>query len=227
MRVKPRVPDLTKEIRLQVDAERNAIACPVDVDKTVDLKVQHNEIEIPTSWEGLVALATSPTVDLIQHEDYVEIIIKDKNGTHKATIYGAKEVYNVENYSSLPNEGKREAFYLDLATGLVYYWDPVELTWKEIGTSAVKIDELRAILAALRVEDLADGEDYATKEYVEEHGGKINTISVNGQIQPIDENKNVNIEAMAYTAGNGIVIENEVIRLDELILECGTSTTVI
>ena len=28
-----------------------------------------------------------------------------------------------------------------------------------------------------------------------------------------------------YTAGNGIVIENDEIRLDDLILDCGTSTT--
>ena len=28
-----------------------------------------------------------------------------------------------------------------------------------------------------------------------------------------------------YTAGNGIVIENDRIRLDDLILDCGTSTT--
>lgn len=30
-----------------------------------------------------------------------------------------------------------------------------------------------------------------------------------------------------YTAGNGIVIENKVISIDDLILDCGTSTTVI
>lgn len=35
------------------------------------------------------------------------------------------------------------------------------------------------------------------------------------------------IEHGMYTAGNGIVIENRAIRLDDLILDCGTSTTVI
>lgn len=33
------------------------------------------------------------------------------------------------------------------------------------------------------------------------------------------------IEEGLYTAGNGIVIEDKVIRLDDLILDCGTSTT--
>ena len=35
------------------------------------------------------------------------------------------------------------------------------------------------------------------------------------------------IEHGMYTAGNGIVIEDRAIRLDDLILDCGTSTTVI
>ena len=57
------------------------------------------------------------------------------------------------------------------------------------------------ILEGYRVEDLLDGEDYATKEYVDE------------VIQGI------------YLAGNGIVIDGREIRLDDLILDCGTSTT--
>ena len=35
------------------------------------------------------------------------------------------------------------------------------------------------------------------------------------------------IEHGMYPAGNGIVIEDRAIRLDDLILDCGTSTTVI
>lgn len=35
------------------------------------------------------------------------------------------------------------------------------------------------------------------------------------------------IEHGMYTAGNGIVIEDRAIRLDDLVLDCGTSTTVI
>lgn len=35
------------------------------------------------------------------------------------------------------------------------------------------------------------------------------------------------ISGISYYAGNGIVIEDKVISLDELIIDCGTSTTVI
>lgn len=35
------------------------------------------------------------------------------------------------------------------------------------------------------------------------------------------------VTEVTYAAGNGIIIENKVISLDELILDCGTSTTVI
>ena len=57
------------------------------------------------------------------------------------------------------------------------------------------------ILENYHVEDLLDGIDYAKKDYVDE------------VIQAI------------YQAGNGIVIEGREIRLDDLILDCGTSTT--
>ena len=49
--------------------------------------------------------------------------------------------------------------------------------------------------------------DYATKDYVDEHGGKINSISISGEELPIDEDKNIEFEI-------GII-------------DCGTSTTVI
>ena len=57
------------------------------------------------------------------------------------------------------------------------------------------------ILENYKVEDLLDGKDYATKEFV-----------------------NDVVDAL-YIAGNGITIENRVIGLDDLILDCGTSTT--
>ncbi len=60
--------------------------------------------------------------------------------------------------------------------------------------------EIIEILENFRVEDLLDGEDYATKEYVDE------------------------ITSAVYQAGNGIVINNRTISLDELIIDCGTST---
>ena len=69
---------------------------------------------------------------------------------------------------------------------------------------------------------------YATKAWVEENTGKIKTISVNGVPQELDENKNVDIQInTSYQAGNGIVINDGIISLDNLILNCGTSTTVI
>lgn len=90
-----------------------------------------------------------------------------------------------------------------------------------------EIDKLADRLDNLRVEDLVDGEDYATKEYVDVHGGKINSISVNGVPQEIDINKNVDLDIPKYFAGNGLTLSNNVFALDELIIECGTSTTVM
>lgn len=58
------------------------------------------------------------------------------------------------------------------------------------------IDEIKEKIAEII-------DTYATKEYVQEYGGKIDSISIGGVEQTIDENKNVNI--------------------DDLVLDCGTS----
>ena len=70
--------------------------------------------------------------------------------------------------------------------------------WSEIDYLGLDTSELIELLA-----------DYATKEYVDQHSseGAINTISIGGTILPIDEHQNVDI--------------------DNLIIDCGTSTTVI
>ena len=96
--------------------------------------------------------------------------------------------------------------------------------WHDLRYIDMSYSELVDLIKTFKVEDLADGEDYATKEYVEEYGGKIDSISVNGTPQPIDQNKNVDITIPEYIAGNGIVINNYQISLDDLIIDCGTST---
>ena len=68
--------------------------------------------------------------------------------------------------------------------------------WSEIPYLGLDTTELMELL-----------EDYATKDYVDEFGGKIDSISIGGTTQVIDENKNVDI--------------------DNLIINCGTSTTVV
>lgn len=96
--------------------------------------------------------------------------------------------------------------------------------WHDLRYIDISTSEIIDLVKTLKVEDLSDGEDYATKEYVEENGGKINSISVDGVPQIIDENKNVDLSIPSYTAGNGIVINNYQISLDDLTIDCGTST---
>lgn len=68
--------------------------------------------------------------------------------------------------------------------------------WVDIDYLGLDTSELTELLA-----------DYATKEYVDEFGGKIDSISIQGTTQTIDEYKNVDI--------------------DIGIINCGTSTTVV
>ena len=71
--------------------------------------------------------------------------------------------------------------------------------------SSVTKEAILETLSEASVEDLADGALYATKEYVDEHGGKIESVSIGGTELEIDQNKNVDI--------------------NNLIIDCGTSTT--
>lgn len=81
-------------------------------------------------------------------------------------------------------------------------------------------DTSRAAQVDLEAFEADVEENYATKEYVEEFGGKIDSISVNGVIQPIDVNKNVDllipdpndytetVEMAGVLAGNGLIADN-------------------
>ena len=97
--------------------------------------------------------------------------------------------------------------------------------WHDLDYINTTNQEIIDLVTQLSIADFSDGADYATKEYVDENGGKINSISVNGTPQTIDENKNVDLSIPTYTAGNGITINNYQIALeDNLIIDCGTST---
>ena len=96
--------------------------------------------------------------------------------------------------------------------------------WNDLEYINESVQYILDLVKQLSISDFSDGDDYATKEYVEENGGKIDSISVNGTPQTIDQNKNVDITIPAYTAGNGIIINNYQISLDDLTIDCGTST---
>ena len=63
--------------------------------------------------------------------------------------------------------------------------------WSEIDYLGLDTSELIELL-----------EDYATKDYVDEFGGKIDTISINGTNQAIDEYKNVDINNIIIDCGS-------------------------
>ena len=52
--------------------------------------------------------------------------------------------------------------------------------------------------------DITDQTDLV--EYINENGGKIDSISVNGVRQTIDQNKNVNIDLMVFDCGTSTLV---------------------
>ncbi len=108
-----------------------------------------------------------------------------------------------------------EKMYIVSADGNCYIWSETENKWASIGQlqgpqgpqgepgakgdpltyddmTQTQKDSLVDSVVADMSETLAD---YATKEYVEQNGGKIDSITVyDGAPLPIDENKNINLE---------------------------------
>lgn len=81
-------------------------------------------------------------------------------------------------------------------------------TQKDLNDNFTDIDE-RLDAVPTKTSDLTnDGEDgtspFATEEYVDENGGKIDSISVNGTPQTIDANKNVDITVPADTGATSV-----------------------
>ena len=69
-------------------------------------------------------------------------------------------------------------------------------------------------------------------DYIEEHGGKIQSISVNGVEQDVDSSGNIDLSIPDYIAGNGISIEQtsegtNISIINNLILDCGDSISCI
>lgn len=69
---------------------------------------------------------------------------------------------------------------------------------KDLSATDEKVNRIESQLDDLVSTEELEKKDYATKSYVEENGGKIDSISVNGEPQQIDENKNVDITIPAY-----------------------------
>lgn len=69
---------------------------------------------------------------------------------------------------------------------------------KDLSVTDEKVNRIESQLDDFVSTEELEKKDYATKSYVGENGGKIDSISVNGKPQQIDENKNVDITIPAY-----------------------------
>lgn len=93
--------------------------------------------------------------------------------------------------SDFPEVGSEHLIYIDATNKTLYGWDANSGYYKLVADVKVptKLSEL---------ENDGDGTSpFATEQYVSENGGKINSISVNGTPQEIDENKNIDLKIEA------------------------------
>jgi hypothetical protein len=78
-------------------------------------------------------------------------------------------------------------------TGLQYYHNRIKTEFADKSEIPTKLSELQ------NDGDGTQGSAYATEDYVDQNGGKIDSISVNGTAQTIDQNKNVDLAVASMT----------------------------
>lgn len=84
-------------------------------------------------------------------------------------------------------------------TVLTYFWNRLKSYFATPSDIPTKLSELQ------NDGDGTQGSAYATEDYVDQNGGKIDSISVNGTPQTIDANKNVDLSvaSMSKTTSSG------------------------
>ena len=84
-------------------------------------------------------------------------------------------------------------------TGLDYYHSRLETIFAEKSEIPTKLSELQ------NDGDGTQGSAYATEDYVDQNGGKIDSITVNGNATTIDQNKNVDLSVatLSKTSSSG------------------------
>ena len=97
------------------------------------------------------------------------------------------------------NLGQEDAQELNLNNAHAVYGG-LDFETKETESGIVKYNSETKKYSTLTPDsEVSEGSDNivtsdAVKKYVDEFGGAIDTVSINGKVQPIDKNKNVNIE---------------------------------
>ena len=128
------------------------------------------------------------------------IIVSVDNNAY--TISATVKQIKFKTLADFPSVGSDRLIYIDATSNTLYSWDSDAQAYTKLVadvTIPTKLSEF---------ENDGDGDSpFATEDYVSQNGGKIDSISVNGVPQEIDENKNVNIEISGTGGGTKIIWE--------------------
>ena len=163
----------------QIDSELSALA---SIDSDIEV-----EDQIETELGELNVISVTYTGE---ETDNIIVRVNSTDRTISATL---KQVQYLS-AEEFPEVGSDKLLYIDLSNTSIWFFDSETNTYKQ----AVNTE-------GLATEDFVNNllKDYATKDFVEENGGKIDTISINGEIQEI-VNKNVNIDLSSYSTNENV-----------------------
>lgn len=112
-------------------------------------------------------------------------------------VFIEENIYETAVIPEVPNVIGNEQLYV--------YVQPLDPIYKEkIDIVYHKLDEFKNSIpskTSMLNNDGNGNSPFATEKYVEENGGKIDSISLNGNVQEIDANKNVNLTVTTESIG--------------------------
>lgn len=155
------------------------------------------------------------------------IIVNIDNQTR--VITATKKDIQFSSKDEFPTIGSAKLIYVALDTNVTYIWNEKLQEYVAIGkdyteeivdiNKSIKsiqdntytkkeVDDIASSIPT-KTSQLENDSNFATEQYVSENGGKIDTISVNGEVQNI-ENKNVDIDLTNYSTNENVSkVENE------------------
>lgn len=107
--------------------------------------------------------------------------------------------------SDFPEVGSEHLIYIDATNKALYGWDSSNSSYYKLVADVkvpTKLSEFE------NDGDGTEGSKFATEKYVQENGGKIDSISVNGTPQEIDEDKNIDITVPTKYLSDATVTED-------------------
>ena len=201
-----------EQISSQLNGAKDSINNTLNVDETVtsslettdsitsNLSTTDNTTSQMNNEDPLDSVLDQPTVYKYVGGKTDNIIVEVDNTGR--IIYANLQQIKFKTFADFPQPGSDRLIYIDATSNTLYSWDSDAQAYTKL------VADVNIPTNLSEFKNDGDGDSpFATEDYVQQNGGKIDSISVNGVPQEIDENKNVDIKVSGTGGGTTVIWE--------------------